>query len=1181
MRRRIYNLANGKFEYEKPELLLSTDRLELKVVEGQNYKGSFTIRSGNGLPLRGVIYTSDVRMECMNPQFEGEEVHIQFEFHSEGLMEGNIQKGEFYIICNQNEYNLSFVVNISKLYPKTSIGTIRSIYEFAKLVAKDKNEAYEIFTSPMFVNLIKEEEVRERMLYEGLCRPGAGMQDMEEFLIACKQKETVLLTMDEKSKEYCDITQSRKETLVLRKREWGYLELEITSDASFLHPVKKQMTTADFIGSMLQVEYLIEKEKLHAGKNYGKLTLKSPYQTLEHTVCVYQKEQREAVPEKREEHTELSKMKCRLTESYIRFRLKQMTLGEWVMGSNEILDHFIAAFPSEHWYGLMKAQVLLINRQRQEAEWILDEKKKTITDTKSVAWAYYLYLTTLLIREDSYADKVLKNVEDICRVHNKDMRLVWILLFLRGDYAKNAALKYYAIREQVMGGCTSPYFYLEAYLLLEKEPYIMTEMGEFECRLLLWACRKHAITKELAIQVTHLAGDLRTYEERVYKILCGCYEIYLQEELLTVICAYLIKGQKYDTLYHHWYEEGITADLRLAGLYEAFVYSMDAREVRQVPKMVQMYFRYHSSLPYAQKAALYVNIIANKESQPSVYASYERAMERFALEQILERHMDDNLAVIYDTFLTENMIQNETAKALGQLLFYHKLTCFDKDAVRLYVVHRQLKDGFSVSIQNGTAYFPIYSSDYVILLEDRKGNRYASGMEYQLEKLMRPGRFIKKCMEQAPECESFFIYQLDKKPFHEELDEKELELLRRFLRMDSVSEEYRTYLFPEIIRLHQVNQVNLDIREYLKRINPSMLNQSARKYMVELLVDRHAYREAYAWLQRYGIEEIDAVRLAAVAGSMAGKEEYADEEFLLYLCAEAFFGGKYDEAILKYLCENYDGSTKRLGEIWQAAKQFGIETYGLEEHILIQLLYSTEYMEYTEEIFESYCRNGGKEIIKDAYLNYFSQAYFVEHMVISERFFRHLVERPEEKQIPVCRLAILKYLATHKDKQEEYMKLSDTYLADFTAEKIYFSFYRRFPVFLQQKYGFYDKVFIEYQNRRGNRVFLHYRSGEHDEYRTMEMKEAYGGIFISDFLLFFGENIQYYVSQMREEKEQILESNQITGSMVCEEQDKSRYTLLNQLITQTILEEDIKKTKEMMIEYEEQQQLCKRLFEVL
>lgn len=122
-------------------------------------------------------------------------------------------------------------------------------------------------------------------------------------------------------------------------------------------------------------------------------------------------------------------------------------------------------------------------------------------------------------------------------------------------------------------------------------------------------------------------------------------------------------------------------------------------------------------------------------------------------------------------------------------------------------------------------------------------------------------------------------------------------------------------------------------------------------------------------------------------------------------------------------------------------------------------------------------------------------------MVISERFFRHLVERPEEKQIPVCRLAILKYLASHKDKQEEYMELLVPIWQILRQKRLFFVL-SRFPVFLQQKYGFYDKVFIEYQNRRGNRVFLHYRSGEHDEYRTMEMKEAYGGIFISDFYCF-------------------------------------------------------------------------------
>ena len=115
--------------------------------------------------------------------------------------------------------------------------------------------------------------------------------------------------------------------------------------------------------------------------------------------------------------------------------------------------------------------------------------------------------------------------------------------------------------------------------------------------------------------------------------------------------------------------------------------------------------------------------------------------------------------------------------------------------------------------------------------------------------------------------------------------------------MDSVSEEYRTYLFPEIIRLHQVNQVNLDIREYLKRINPSMLNQSARKYMVELLVDRHAYREAYAWLQRYGIEEIDAVRLdLQLPEAWQEKRSMQTKRIPGISLCRSLFGGKYDEA---------------------------------------------------------------------------------------------------------------------------------------------------------------------------------------------------------------------------------------------------------------------------------------------
>ena len=38
-----------------------------------------------------------------------------------------------------------------------------------------------------------------------------------------------------------------------------------------------------------------------------------------------------------------------------------------------ILNHLHALVPDEHMYELMKAQAFIINRQRQEAKWILDD----------------------------------------------------------------------------------------------------------------------------------------------------------------------------------------------------------------------------------------------------------------------------------------------------------------------------------------------------------------------------------------------------------------------------------------------------------------------------------------------------------------------------------------------------------------------------------------------------------------------------------------------------------------------------------------------------------------------------------------------------------------------------------------------------------------------------------------
>ena len=55
LRKRIQQLARGKFEYARPLLELSTDKIEIEVLEGKDYTGDFIITSANHVAMRGTV----------------------------------------------------------------------------------------------------------------------------------------------------------------------------------------------------------------------------------------------------------------------------------------------------------------------------------------------------------------------------------------------------------------------------------------------------------------------------------------------------------------------------------------------------------------------------------------------------------------------------------------------------------------------------------------------------------------------------------------------------------------------------------------------------------------------------------------------------------------------------------------------------------------------------------------------------------------------------------------------------------------------------------------------------------------------------------------------------------------------------------------------------------------------
>ena len=1174
MRKRIQQLANGKFDNNGPKLSLSTEKIELEALEGKDETGSFVITSTNQVKMRGIIYSSNPRMECLTPQFEGEEVRIRYQFHSEGLIEGDIQKGEFFIVCNQGEYNLSFVVSISRLYADSSFGKIKNLDDFCRLAKENYDEAYRLFYSSNFKNLIRED--KDRILYEGLRMQPQSALVVETFLTASHHKKKVEVTFEETEKSFYGVQEQRKEQLEIQKPQWGAVRIRVSSDADFLIPGKQIITENDFIGSTCFYEYYIDADAMHAGKNFGRLCFELPDQSFLYTVtasCKEREEEREV-----SEHREAGQARTELMQLYIDYRLKRIVTGVWAKSSVELLDHLAILEPEEPMHRLMKAQALLINRQKQEASWILRDYKRECLDRTTPVWGYYLYLCTLMEREESYVDRLTEEIEQIFHHYPDDSMLFWILLFVKDEFYRNSSRRFKAIEQWIGRGCHSPYLYLEAYYLIWQDPYLLSGLNDFTLKILGWAAKQDAISKDIALQVRNLLPEQREYQKKWYPVLEKCYEADPSEEMVAAICTYLIRGQQFAPRYHIWYERGIDSEIRITNLYEAFLISMDPNEVTAIPKMIQLYFQYNSGLSYRHMAVLYVNIIAAKEKQPDVYHKYRRNMEQFALAQMEAGHMDDNLAVIYREILPVSILNEELAHKAAEVLFVHKLCCENRGIAKAYILHWQLKEPQVVALTNGCGYFKAYSQNYTVILCDTGGNCYTD--DYQDEALLHPENYLEKCMELAPEELSYLLYYFDGKRGCDDFAVEDGRYFRMLTQSERVSDEYKAYLIPEIIRFYQKKGEMLVIEPYLNEVDIRNMTLENQCYIEEMLIETHQFERAFQLVHHYGYDRLGSRAGVELCSYEITEQSFEENDYLLGMAQNCFSHEKYNDVILIYLCKFFQGPTKQMAAIWKAAREFEIDTFDLEERIITQMLYSTDYVDEIERIYDSYLAGGGRELVCMAYLSYFSHYYLVNDMMIPEHVFSQIRERYLAGQTlnDACLLGLLKQLSEISAPDAVDNKIADEPLMKYTGRNLYFAFYKKFGETMIRKYHLYDKFFVEYHTKADQHVLLNY-SVNGGEYHKEEIPEVYDGIYVKAFLL-FGESVSYYISEKLHGEWKVVESRQISNQNMYGDKDQSRYDVINNIMFAYAMQDETM-LSESMRKYVSMDDTVKKLFKLL
>ena len=1181
VRARIGQIAAGRFNGTKPILAFSEETIDLSVIEGRSEAGSFVIESTNQIKICGIVYSTNPRMECLNPHFEGEKVRIRYQFNSKGLTEGDACEGKFVIVCNQIEYSLSFCARITRLYAEASTGAVKSLDDFTRLAASNWDEAYHLFYNRNFLNTIPYDNVYERLTYEGFACARPSGQNMEEFLIGVNKKQPVSISVDKSEEIFMASKEPQSGCFTITKDNWGYTEIRLRTDCEFIKLSKPVLTHDDFIGKTYLYEYIIDASAMHAGRNFGRIYIDGVYQSFTIDITAGVRDDDGSISGIAVTK-DIKECMVGIMELYTSFRLKRIVTGVWANETISILNHLHALMPDEHMYELMKAQAFIINRQRQEAKWILDDFKHSNPDKKAPIWGYYLYLMTLLEREPSYIDNMTHEVELIFYENPDSVLLFWVLLFLRNQYFDDNAGKLKDIKYWVLRGCSSPYLYIEAYYLISQDPYLIKELSVFELRILSWAVKKKALTKELAgaiFEAVDLAGG---FDNRVYELLTAAYEICPEAEYVGIICSYLIKGHKNDTCFHKWFELGIENKLRLTGLYESYLLTMNDRQISPVPKVIQMYFSFDNKLPYRKLAVLYNNIIAAKETEPEVYHKYRKAMGRFAMDQAQLRHIDDNLAVLYEDMLELGFINEELSAAFSDIIYTHKLIVFDKRIVRAIIYQNEMKEPQIVPVTDQCAYFELFSNDYVILFEDSRGYRYVKSISYRLQRLMDAEKYLDRCISLSPDRPQYIVSHFKNVRDYSDFTKGDLKLFKPVFYSESFSDSYKAVMGYRILKYCQLHDYEDYVRPFLQSIDFDTLQKDARKYLIDMLVSNRLYEKAYDMAMEYGIDMLAAASQVVLCEN-ALKVQHVDDDFMVQLAISAFKTGKYSDLVLKYLCENYTGPTDELINLWHAADKFSISSMKLDERILEQGIYTQIEPEKISDIFMEYYKRAGNEKLILAYISLVAHGYLHSGGCKADFIFDIIEKRfiGNRTLNDACQLALLKHFAEKTDITQAELEIEDTLLKYYIYNNMYFDFFARLDYRLLEKYFLYDKAFLQYESTPGAHVVLHYsRDEDGEEFNSEDMVEMYDGIYVKTFVIFFGELIRYYITEEHDNSIEVKESNRLTCNNIPGDNDHSRYNLINEMIISDTLSDETT-LKSNIDEYKRLDAATKQLFKLI
>ena len=1126
-----------------PIVSLSITNLDIKVEEGKVYKDSFFIESENKVPIEGYVCTTSDKMVTEVERLEGVRQEIPFYFKGKLATAESSFEGEIVLITNGGEYTIPYTVQVIHKFIETSQGRISTMEEFVDIYKNNRKEALDLFFLPNFEKVFLEELPEQKCLYHSLMKSRSRSLILEEFLTAAGYKEPTFVEVSGDK-----IVMEENDTqvpLTITLTQKGYIEGRIYSEKGQVQPSVNRFSSDDFTEGKLQLT-IEKKQNLLNGSDI--IRIDTIRQNIE--IPVEWWTELSTIDKEREQKLTLKRRRAELMHNYLYFRTGSIGFEDFAEDSGQVLRELYQSTDDNEWK-LYRMHFLLMEEQQEEAKEAMEDLEKLSQEGKfsSLEANYFLYLKAMYYRTPEAISKAVTGIREFYELSEYKAEALWMLIYLDREYVYNKRLQYDTIRQLFEDGNNSSLLYFEACDILNENPNYMEELGKFEISIFRWGVRYGYISLALSYQFARLALKMKYYNKAVFYIAEKLYGVEPDEQFLQVICSLLIKGNRTGKEYHEYFRLAVEANLKIIGLNEFFIRSMDFTTYDIIPQRVLIYFTYSNSLDYLEKAYLYSNVLRNKDSYEEVYGAYYSKMLPFVEEQLLKGRINEHLAYLYTCFQKEVLEKPDNWKAVCDILFYHKLICNNPHIIGVYVSCPETEKEKYYPLSGGASCIEVYNSRAVFYFVDNNEQRYVRDIEYQLKPFLSPEQFEKEWIRRNLSNKKILLMESEK--MKESIKEDTIAILQQLTFNDDFVKWIQTEAVEKLLTYYENHQEKRSLARWLGKIDYSNISTEFRKTLMDYYMEVGMMEEAFFGIELYGCDIMGSAKILRLASFGAQYYQGREDEETLSLAYAAFIRKKCNKDTLTYLMNHFQGETSVLLEIWERSKRFGLETVDFERKILEQVMFTGNDTEGVFPVFESFYANAEGDALIDRYLEYASMKELESSMELTD--FMHMAIGQEivngRMENRHSRIHFLYYFA---GREEWYDTIKDTavYIIEgFLQEKFYLPIYHAYKQWIHFPIHYRELTFLTYRGRAGRQVTLNYQiDGEEYSFRDLKLEEVLPGMYVCHMNFFQRDHVKYRLEADGElvEDENALEFE----TFEYEEGEESRFFTLNYLDTE-------------------------------